>query len=93
MYMIWSNESRPEVQKTILESYVNASNKDRVSLASAGKDAGIELFVMDNAYLKFSTIENWSKNLLNLNTKLYFILIILSIINITISRETFPLNS
>ena len=36
MYMIWSNESRPEVQKTILESYVNASNKDRVSLASAG---------------------------------------------------------
>ena len=36
MYMIWSNESRPEVQKTILESYVKASNKDRVSLASAG---------------------------------------------------------
>lgn len=36
MYMIWSNESRPEIQKTILESYANASNKDRVSLASAG---------------------------------------------------------
>lgn len=29
----------------------------------------VELFVKDNAYLKFSTIENWSKNLLNLNTK------------------------
>ena len=29
----------------------------------------VELFVMDNAYLKFSTIENWSKNLMNLNTK------------------------
>lgn len=36
MYMIWSNGSRPEIQKTILESYANASNKDRVSLASAG---------------------------------------------------------
>lgn len=36
MYMIWSNESRPEVQKTILESYRNASKNDRVSLASAG---------------------------------------------------------
>ena len=29
----------------------------------------VELFVMNNSYLKFSTIENWSKNLLNLNTK------------------------
>ena len=29
----------------------------------------VELFVMDNAFLRFSTIENWSKNLLNLNTK------------------------
>jgi len=29
----------------------------------------VELFVKNNAYLKFSTIENWSKNLLNLNTK------------------------
>ena len=29
----------------------------------------VELFVMNNASLKFSTIENWSKNLLNLNTK------------------------
>lgn len=36
MYMIWSNESRPEIQKTILESYRNASKNDRVSLASAG---------------------------------------------------------
>ena len=36
MYMIWSNESRPEVQKTILESYVKASKNKRVSLASAG---------------------------------------------------------
>ena len=29
----------------------------------------VELFVEDNAYLRFSTIENWSKNMLNLNTK------------------------
>jgi Fe-S cluster assembly protein SufB len=29
----------------------------------------VELFVKDNAYLRFSTIENWSKNMLNLNTK------------------------
>ena len=29
----------------------------------------VELYVMDNAFLRFSTIENWSKNLLNLNTK------------------------
>ena len=36
MYMIWSNESRPEVQKTILETYANATKKDKVSLASAG---------------------------------------------------------
>ena len=29
----------------------------------------VELFVEKNAYLRFSTIENWSKNMLNLNTK------------------------
>ena len=29
----------------------------------------VELFVKENAYLKFSTIENWSKNMMNLNTK------------------------
>lgn len=29
----------------------------------------VELYVKDNAYLKFSTIENWSKNMYNLNTK------------------------
>lgn len=29
----------------------------------------VELFVKKDAYLKFSTIENWSKNMLNLNTK------------------------
>lgn len=29
----------------------------------------VELFVGNNAYLRFSTIENWSKNMLNLNTK------------------------
>ena len=29
----------------------------------------VELFVKDNAYLKYSTIENWSKNMMNLNTK------------------------
>ena len=29
----------------------------------------VELFVKKNSYLRFSTIENWSKNMLNLNTK------------------------
>ena len=29
----------------------------------------VELFVKDNAYLRYSTIENWSKNMLNLYTK------------------------
>ena len=29
----------------------------------------VELFVGENAYLRFSTIENWSRNMLNLNTK------------------------
>lgn len=29
----------------------------------------VELFVKDQAYLRYSTIENWSKNMLNLNTK------------------------
>ena len=29
----------------------------------------VELFVKDNASLRYSTIENWSKNMMNLNTK------------------------
>ncbi len=29
----------------------------------------VELFVRENAHLRYSTIENWSKNMLNLNTK------------------------
>ena len=29
----------------------------------------VELFIKDDAHLRFSTIENWSKNMLNLNTK------------------------
>jgi len=29
----------------------------------------VELFVKKNGYLRYSTIENWSKNMLNLNTK------------------------
>jgi len=29
----------------------------------------VELFVKDNSYLRYSTIENWSKNMMNLNTK------------------------
>ena len=29
----------------------------------------VELYVKDNAYLRYSTIENWSKNMMNLNTK------------------------
>lgn len=29
----------------------------------------VELFIKDNANLRYSTIENWSKNMLNLNTK------------------------
>ena len=33
----------------------------------------VELFVHRNASLRFSTIENWSKNMLNLNTKKCFV--------------------
>ena len=33
----------------------------------------VELFVRDNAFLRFSTIENWSKNMMNLNTKKAFV--------------------
>ena len=33
----------------------------------------VELFVGKNAFLRFSTIENWSKNMLNLNTKKCFV--------------------
>lgn len=33
----------------------------------------VELFVRKNASLRFSTIENWSKNMLNLNTKKCFV--------------------
>lgn len=33
----------------------------------------VELVVKKNAYLRFSTIENWSKNMLNLNTKKCFV--------------------
>ena len=33
----------------------------------------VELFVEKNAFLRFSTIENWSKNMLNLNTKKCFV--------------------
>lgn len=29
----------------------------------------VELFVKDGAFLRYSTIENWSKNMMNLNTK------------------------
>ncbi len=29
----------------------------------------VELFVKDDAYLRYSTIENWSRNMMNLNTK------------------------
>ena len=29
----------------------------------------VELYVKENSYLRYSTIENWSKNMLNLNTK------------------------
>lgn len=29
----------------------------------------VELYVAEGAYLKYSTIENWSKNMMNLNTK------------------------
>ena len=29
----------------------------------------VELFVKENSYLRYSTIENWSKNMMNLNTK------------------------
>lgn len=38
--------------------------------SKVGLHAGcVELFVKKNGYLRYSTIENWSKNMLNLNTK------------------------
>jgi Fe-S cluster assembly protein SufB len=38
--------------------------------AVAGLHAGcVELFVHEDAHLRYSTIENWSKNMYNLNTK------------------------
>ncbi len=36
MYMIWSNEAKPEVQKIITNCYVTASRNANVSLAAAG---------------------------------------------------------
>lgn len=36
MYMIWSNESKPEVQRVIANSYLGATKKDRVYLAPVG---------------------------------------------------------
>ena len=33
------------------------------------KDFHCKLFVKKNGFLRFSTIENWSKNMYNLNTK------------------------
>lgn len=33
----------------------------------------VELYVKKNGFLRFSTIENWSKNMLNLNTKKCFV--------------------
>ncbi len=33
----------------------------------------VELFVKKNAFMRFSTIENWSKNMINLNTKKCFV--------------------
>lgn len=36
MYMIWSNESMPSVQRIIANSYLEATKKDRVYLAPVG---------------------------------------------------------
>ena len=41
----------------------------------------VELYVKDNAYLRYSTIENWSKNMLNLNTKKAIVGYPMSILN------------
>ena len=36
MYMIWSNESKPEVQRIIANTYIGACKNDKVSLAPVG---------------------------------------------------------
>ena len=43
----------------------SAPNYNKVNLHAGC----VELYVKDNAYLRYSTIENWSKNMMNLNTK------------------------
>ena len=62
---VWSGGSFVYVPKGVnleipLQSYF------RLNAAGAGQ---FELFVAKNAKLRYSTIENWSKNMYNLNTK------------------------
>ncbi len=48
--------------------YIEGCSAPRYSY-SAIHAGGVELFVMKNAKIKYSSIENWSKNVFNLNTK------------------------
>ena len=62
-YAVWSGGSFVYVPKGVkvdipLQSYF------RLNAAGA-----VELYVKDGATLRYSTIENWSKNMMNLNTK------------------------
>ncbi|MBO5797910.1 MAG: discoidin domain-containing protein, partial [Clostridia bacterium] len=36
LYMVWSNESKPQVQKTITEAYLKAAREQNTALAAAG---------------------------------------------------------
>lgn len=50
--------------------YVEGCSSPRYSENSRSLHAGcVELFVHENAIIRYSSVENWSKNTLNLNTK------------------------
>ena len=74
---VWSGGSFVYVPKGVkveipLQSYfrLNAQGAGQFEHTLIIVDAGcVELFVGKNARLRYSTIENWSKNMYNLNTK------------------------
>ena len=49
-----------------ITKYIILSTKKKGTVAHAGC---VELYVKEGARLRYSTIENWSRNMMNLNTK------------------------
>ncbi len=64
----------PEAEKTSLAGvgaqvhFIEGCSAPKYDVSNLHAGA-VELFVKDNATLRYSTIENWSKNMYNLNTK------------------------